>query len=198
MSMPLVGGQEWSAQTRTTPVFNFQSKWYTKKFQLLSVGIKIIQRNVKTWNTVRTWSWFKLFGRVKPMLKQGKQAEEMEALQAKIKEVEESLSKEEQARKESEEANAKLQSEKAVSQPISNLRQLSAGWMTIFYRTCWLNWKAKKLFWPTTRSVLKSCSPKRLIWKNKWRTQVTVWSIKKNATRNWCVTRRKWKLKCKV
>lgn len=49
---------------------------------------------------LRTWEWFKLYGRVKPMLKAGKEAEEMEKLNDKIKELEQSLQKEEGNRKE--------------------------------------------------------------------------------------------------
>ena len=41
-------------------------------------GLLIVQRNVRSWCTLRTWEWFKLFGKVKPMLKAGKEAEEME------------------------------------------------------------------------------------------------------------------------
>ena len=44
-------------------------------------GLLIVQRNVRSWCTLRTWEWFKLFGKVKPMLKAGKEAEEMEKVQ---------------------------------------------------------------------------------------------------------------------
>lgn len=48
---------------------------------------------------LRTWEWFKLYGRVRPLLKAGKQSEEMEKLSEKIKELEENLVKEESNRK---------------------------------------------------------------------------------------------------
>lgn len=60
----------------------------------------MIQRNIRTWCLLRTWDWFKLYGRVKPMLKAGKEAEEMDKLSEKIKALEESLVKEEGNRKE--------------------------------------------------------------------------------------------------
>ncbi len=44
-------------------------------------GLLIVQRNVRSWCTLRTWEWFKLFGRVKPMLPAGKEAEEREKVQ---------------------------------------------------------------------------------------------------------------------
>lgn len=32
------------------------------------VGIKVIQRNIRGWCTLRTWPWFKLYGNVKPLI----------------------------------------------------------------------------------------------------------------------------------
>lgn len=37
------------------------------------VGVKIIQRNVRMWGTVRGWHWFRLLARVKPMIEDHKQ-----------------------------------------------------------------------------------------------------------------------------
>ncbi|VDK50027.1 unnamed protein product [Gongylonema pulchrum] len=62
-------------------------------------GLMLIQRNIRSWCTLRTWEWFKLYGRVKPMLKAGKEAEEIEKLNEKIKVLENSLQKEEGNRK---------------------------------------------------------------------------------------------------
>lgn len=44
----------------------------------------IVQRNVRAWCTLRTWHWFKLYGRVKPLIKGNKKDEEMEALAKKL------------------------------------------------------------------------------------------------------------------
>jgi hypothetical protein len=38
-------------------------------------------------NLFSTWDWFKLYGKVKPMLKAGKEQEEIDALHARIKEL---------------------------------------------------------------------------------------------------------------
>jgi myosin heavy subunit len=75
-------------------------------------GLLILQRNVRQWCTLRTWEWFKLYGKVKPLLKAGKEGEEMDKLNSKITELEESLSKEEKLRKELEGNNTKLLEEK--------------------------------------------------------------------------------------
>ncbi|KRZ97189.1 Myosin-3 [Trichinella sp. T8] len=48
----------------------------------------LIQKNVRKWLKLRSWSWFRLYGRVKPLLTQAKQHEEFEKIQAKIKELE--------------------------------------------------------------------------------------------------------------
>lgn len=89
-------------------------------------GLLILQRNIRSWCTLRTvcligflllillvqWDWFKLYGRVKPMLKAGKEAEELEKIAGKIKELEDALTKEQQLRKEAEDQGTKLLEEK--------------------------------------------------------------------------------------
>lgn len=54
-----------------------------------------LQRNVRSWTTLRTWDWFKLMSKVKPMLKTVKQEEEIKKLNVQIKELEDHLVKEE-------------------------------------------------------------------------------------------------------
>ncbi|KIH63296.1 myosin head, partial [Ancylostoma duodenale] len=76
------------------------------------VGLLVVQRNVRAWCTLRTWHWFKLYGRVKPLIKGNKKDEEMEALAKKLKELEESHQNEERKRKDLEAENARLQAEK--------------------------------------------------------------------------------------
>uniref|UniRef100_A0A915CQN1 Myosin-3 n=1 Tax=Ditylenchus dipsaci TaxID=166011 RepID=A0A915CQN1_9BILA len=75
-------------------------------------GLLILQRNIRSWCTLRTWDWFKLFGKVKPLLKTGKETEEMGKMGDRIKELEENLAKEEKLRKELEDQSAKLVEEK--------------------------------------------------------------------------------------
>uniref|UniRef100_A0A914UJZ5 Myosin heavy chain n=1 Tax=Plectus sambesii TaxID=2011161 RepID=A0A914UJZ5_9BILA len=75
-------------------------------------GVVIIQRNVRSWCTLRTWNWFKLYGRVKPLIQGSKKNEEFEEMEKRCKEMEDNYSKEEKRRKELEAANAKLIQEK--------------------------------------------------------------------------------------
>ena len=67
---------------------------------------------MRQWCTLRTWEWFKLYGKVKPLLKAGKEGEEIDKLNSKISELEENLGKEEKLRKELENNNTKLLEEK--------------------------------------------------------------------------------------
>ncbi|VDL84031.1 unnamed protein product [Nippostrongylus brasiliensis] len=76
------------------------------------VGILLVQRNVRAWCTLRTWQWFKLYGKVKPLIKGNKKDEEMEALATRLKEIEESHQKEERKRKDLEAENLRLLAEK--------------------------------------------------------------------------------------
>ncbi|VDN05654.1 unnamed protein product [Thelazia callipaeda] len=98
---------------------NFQAKvrsWLAmldrKRRIQQKTGMLYVQRNIRSWCTLRTWEWFKLYGRVKPMLKAGKEAEEIEKLNEKIKSLEENLQKEEGSRKDLESEIAKLTKEK--------------------------------------------------------------------------------------
>uniref|UniRef100_A0A8R1HU94 Uncharacterized protein n=1 Tax=Caenorhabditis japonica TaxID=281687 RepID=A0A8R1HU94_CAEJA len=97
--------------------FQAQVRWHLalkdrKRRMEQRAGLLIVQRNVRSWCTLRTWEWFKLYGKVKPMLKAGKEAEELEKINDKVKALEESLAKEEKLRKDLEESSAKLVEEK--------------------------------------------------------------------------------------
>uniref|UniRef100_A0A914WZ91 Myosin heavy chain n=1 Tax=Plectus sambesii TaxID=2011161 RepID=A0A914WZ91_9BILA len=83
-----------------------------RRRQEQQVGLLVIQRNIRSWCTLRTWEWFKLYGAVKPMLKAGKEEEEMGKLQEQIKGLEDNLSKEEKLRQDVEGQCAKLMEEK--------------------------------------------------------------------------------------
>ncbi|OZC08600.1 hypothetical protein X798_04403 [Onchocerca flexuosa] len=87
-------------------------------------GLLTIQRNIRMWCMLRTWEWFKLYGRVKPMLKTGKEIEEIEKLSEKIKTLEETLVKQEGNRKELETQIANLTQEK--NQLFENLEKEKA------------------------------------------------------------------------
>ncbi len=79
---------------------------------IFRAGMVIIQRNIRSWCTLRTWEWFKLYGKVKPLIKGSKQNEEYELLEKKCKDMEENYQREERLRKDLETANANMQKEK--------------------------------------------------------------------------------------
>ncbi|CAI5453487.1 unnamed protein product [Caenorhabditis angaria] len=76
------------------------------------VGLLVVQRNVRAWCTLRNWAWFKLFGRVKPLIKGNKKDEAFEELEKKFKALEEEKGSEERKRKDMEAENARLEAEK--------------------------------------------------------------------------------------
>ncbi|KAI6193321.1 Myosin head [Aphelenchoides besseyi] len=98
-------------------MFQQRIRWYlaqadVKRRIQQRAGLLILQRNIRSWCTLRTWNWFKLYGRVKPMLKTGKEKEEISQLEEKIKTLEESLAKETENRSQLESDLAKLVEEK--------------------------------------------------------------------------------------
>jgi len=87
-------------------------KTEAKRREEQRAGFMIISRNIKMWLQLRTWPWFKLYGKVKPMLKSAKVDEEIASLEDKIRVLEENLAREEKQRKDYEEQIAKLVAEK--------------------------------------------------------------------------------------
>uniref|UniRef100_A0A0N4ZL86 Myosin head n=1 Tax=Parastrongyloides trichosuri TaxID=131310 RepID=A0A0N4ZL86_PARTI len=87
--------------------FQAQVRWYLaqvekKKLENIKETVTIIQENVRSWCTLRTWDWFKLYGLVRPMIKGDKEKEEEKAaiaeLNDKIEVLTASLAVEEAAR----------------------------------------------------------------------------------------------------
>ncbi|KAK6019874.1 myosin head [Ostertagia ostertagi] len=77
-----------------------QIRWYyqviEKKRRIAKIeAMKAIQRNVRNWAMLRTWSWFKLYGKVKPLIQSGKIEEQYEKLQETVANLKETLEKEE-------------------------------------------------------------------------------------------------------
>ncbi|CAI4225176.1 unnamed protein product [Auanema sp. JU1783] len=88
-------------------------------------GLLVVQRNVRSWCTLRTWDWFKLYGKVKPMLKADKEQEAVGALAEKIKGLEEAVARGEIVRAELETKVADLVEEK--NQLFSSLEKEKAN-----------------------------------------------------------------------
>ncbi|VDO39101.1 unnamed protein product [Haemonchus placei] len=76
-------------------------------------AMKAIQRNVRNWAMLRTWSWFKLYGKVKPLIQSGKIEEQYEKLQEAVATLKDTLEKEESLKAELAENAERLKRETA-------------------------------------------------------------------------------------
>lgn len=67
-----------------------------KNFQKLQdqrVGLSIIQRNIRAWLTLKNWSWWKLYTRVKPLLKAQASEDETKKMEEDLKKSKEEMEK---------------------------------------------------------------------------------------------------------
>ncbi|NEU32883.1 hypothetical protein GN156_19485, partial [bacterium LRH843] len=85
-----------------------------KKIQEQRLALIVVQRNLRKYLSLRTWPWWKMWTRVKPLLNVVDVDAEMRKLEEKVQKTEEALAKEEKARKEVETLNAKLLQEKTA------------------------------------------------------------------------------------
>ncbi|KAL6426856.1 hypothetical protein ACFW04_009267 [Cataglyphis niger] len=83
-----------------------------KKLQEQRLALQVVQRNLRKYLQLRTWPWWKLWQKIKPLLNVTRIEDEMAALEEKAKKAQEAFEKEEKLRKELEEQNAKLLAEK--------------------------------------------------------------------------------------
>ncbi|XP_025262953.1 myosin heavy chain, muscle isoform X29 [Camponotus floridanus] len=83
-----------------------------KKLQEQRLALQVVQRNLRKYLQLRTWPWYKLWQKIKPLLNVTRIEDEMAALEEKAKKAQEAFEKEEKLRKELEELNAKLVTEK--------------------------------------------------------------------------------------
>ncbi|CAI4222378.1 unnamed protein product [Auanema sp. JU1783] len=74
-------------------------------------GLKVIQRSIRNWVNLRTWSWFKLYGKVKPLIASGKIEEQYEKLQEDIETLKATLEQEEEMKRQLSEGAERLQKE---------------------------------------------------------------------------------------
>nr|QDH43405.1 myosin heavy chain II [Choanoeca flexa] len=75
-------------------------------------AILVIQRNARAFMKLRAWPWWKLFTKIKPLLKHARSDEEMRLLREELAQVKEQLAREKAAREKAEEAVDTLQAEK--------------------------------------------------------------------------------------
>ncbi|XP_071645310.1 myosin heavy chain, muscle isoform X18 [Temnothorax longispinosus] len=83
-----------------------------KKLQEQRLALVVVQRNLRKYLQLRTWPWWKLWQKIKPLLNVTRIEDEMAALEEKARKAQEAFEKEEKLRKELEDLNAKLLSEK--------------------------------------------------------------------------------------
>ncbi|XP_035730491.1 myosin heavy chain, muscle isoform X45 [Vespa mandarinia] len=87
-----------------------------KKLQDQRLALVVVQRNLRKYLQLRTWPWWKLWQKIKPLLNATRIEDELAALEEKAKKAQEAFEKEEKLRKELEEQNAKLTTEKNALQ----------------------------------------------------------------------------------
>ncbi|XP_018368037.1 PREDICTED: myosin heavy chain, muscle isoform X7 [Trachymyrmex cornetzi] len=83
-----------------------------KKLQEQRLALVVVQRNLRKYLQLRTWPWWKLWQKIKPLLNVTRIEDEMAALEEKARKAQEAFEKEEKLRKELEDMNSKLLSEK--------------------------------------------------------------------------------------
>ncbi|CAO4386182.1 unnamed protein product [Caenorhabditis nigoni] len=76
-------------------------------------ALKVIQRNVRSWAELRTWVWFKLYGKVKPLINSGKIEAQYEKLQETVATLKDTVVQEEEKKRQLQEGAERLNKETA-------------------------------------------------------------------------------------
>lgn len=97
---------------------------------LNSVALQVVQRNLRKYLKMRTWAWYRLWQKVKPLLNVTRVEDEIKALEEKAAKAQESFEKEEKLRKELEVNLAKLNKEK---DELLNRLQAESGTVADFH-----------------------------------------------------------------
>ncbi|XP_026481140.1 myosin heavy chain, muscle-like isoform X15 [Ctenocephalides felis] len=82
------------------------------KLQEQRVALQVVQRNLRKYLQLRTWPWWKMWQKVKPLLNVTRIEDEIAKLEEKAAKAQEAFEKEEKLRKELEQLNSKLLAEK--------------------------------------------------------------------------------------
>ncbi|XP_062547760.1 myosin heavy chain, muscle-like [Armigeres subalbatus] len=85
-----------------------------EKMQSQRVALEIVQRNLRKYLKLRTWAWWKLWQKVKPLLNVSRVEDQIAKLEEKAQKATEAFEKEEKLRKELEAMNSKLLAEKTA------------------------------------------------------------------------------------
>ncbi|CAI2356211.1 unnamed protein product [Caenorhabditis sp. 36 PRJEB53466] len=95
-----------------------QIRWYyqviERKRRVEKINaLKIIQRNIRSWAELRTWVWFKLYGKVKPLVNSGKIEAQYEKLQETVATLKDTVIQEEEKKRQLQEGAERLNKETA-------------------------------------------------------------------------------------
>ena len=90
----------------------FQARKLYKKLQEQRIALIVVQRNLRKFMKLRTWPWYRMWQKVKPLLNVTRVEDEIRALEEKATKALEELEKETKLRKEFETANVALLEEK--------------------------------------------------------------------------------------
>ncbi|XP_057329265.1 myosin heavy chain, muscle isoform X13 [Microplitis mediator] len=83
-----------------------------KKLQEQRLALQVVQRNLRRYLKLRTWPWWKLWQKIKPLLNATRIEDELAELQERARIAQENFEREEKMRKELEVLNSKLLTEK--------------------------------------------------------------------------------------
>ena len=72
----------------------------------------LVQRNIRKWLSLRTWIWWKIYTRVKPLLSMARAEDEQKKMQEEFEKTKEELEKIEKKAKALEEQNVMLAQQK--------------------------------------------------------------------------------------
>ena len=95
-----------------------------------SVALQVVQRNLRKYLQMRTWAWYRLWQKVKPLLNVTRVEDEIKALEDKAALAQANFEKEEKLRKELEANLAKLTTEK---NDLLNRLQAESGTVADFH-----------------------------------------------------------------
>uniref|UniRef100_A0A1Q3G4T4 Putative myosin class i heavy chain n=1 Tax=Culex tarsalis TaxID=7177 RepID=A0A1Q3G4T4_CULTA len=92
----------------------YLSRKQFKKMQEQRVSLEIVQRNLRKYMKLRTWAWWKLWQKVKPLLNVSRVEDQIAKLEETAKKAQDDLEKETKLRQELEALNSKLLAEKTA------------------------------------------------------------------------------------
>ncbi|KAI3415402.1 Myosin N-terminal SH3-like domain [Globodera pallida] len=81
--------------------FQAMCRWHCAKLDVKRrhkqiSAYRLIQSNIRAWLMLRTWSWFKLYSKVRPLCVKGKAQQELEKVQETLQAVQEGLQREQE------------------------------------------------------------------------------------------------------